>query len=92
LQTWPVRRKFRATTFPKPFNTAPSTGSCGHERRSFQFSLFRLRALPGADGEFTPYEDENDNYSYEKGAYATIPFAWNEAKQTCQNSLEMSPG
>jgi len=41
-----------------------------------------LRVYRGADGEFTLYEDENDNYNYEKGAYATIPFAWNEAKQT----------
>jgi alpha-D-xyloside xylohydrolase len=40
-----------------------------------------LRVYRGADGEFTLYEDENDNYHYEKGAYATIPFYWNEAKQ-----------
>jgi len=33
-------------------------------------------------GEFTLYEDENDNYNCEKGAHATIPFVWNEAKQT----------
>jgi alpha-D-xyloside xylohydrolase len=41
-----------------------------------------LRVYRGADGEFTLYEDENDNYNYGKGAHATIPFAWNEAKQT----------
>lgn len=41
-----------------------------------------LRVYRGADGEFTLYEDENDNYNYEKGAYTTIPFAWNETKQT----------
>jgi alpha-D-xyloside xylohydrolase len=41
-----------------------------------------LRVYRGADGEFTLYEDENDNYSYEKGVYATIPFRWDEAKQT----------
>ncbi|MGA7568113.1 MAG: glycoside hydrolase family 31 protein [Terriglobales bacterium] len=40
-----------------------------------------LRVYRGADGEFTLYEDENDNYNYEKGVYATIPFRWNEAKQ-----------
>jgi hypothetical protein len=49
---------------------------------NFHFSGFQLRALPGADGEFTLYEDENDGYNYEKGAYATIPFVWNKAKQT----------
>jgi alpha-D-xyloside xylohydrolase len=41
-----------------------------------------LRVYEGADGGFTLYEDENDNYDYEKGMYATIPFAWNDAKKT----------
>jgi alpha-D-xyloside xylohydrolase len=41
-----------------------------------------LRVYRGADGEFTLYEDENDNYDYEKGAYATIPMRWDDAKQT----------
>jgi len=38
-----------------------------------------LRVYRGANGEFTLYEDENDNYDYEKGVYALIPFSWNEA-------------
>jgi alpha-D-xyloside xylohydrolase len=37
-----------------------------------------IRVYPGADGEFTLYEDENDNYNYEKGAYATIRMRWND--------------
>jgi alpha-D-xyloside xylohydrolase len=41
-----------------------------------------LRVYRGADGEFVLYEDENDNYNYEKGAYAKIPFRWDDAKQT----------
>lgn len=41
-----------------------------------------LRVYPGADGDFTLYEDENDGYNYEKGVYATIPFHWDDAKQT----------
>ena len=36
----------------------------------------------GSDGEFTLYEDENDNYNYEKGEYSTISFKWNNAKRT----------
>jgi alpha-D-xyloside xylohydrolase len=40
-----------------------------------------LRIYPGADGNFTLYEDEGDNYDYEKGAYATIPFHWDEARK-----------
>ena len=41
-----------------------------------------LRIYRGADGSFTLYEDENDNYDYESGSYATIPITWNEAMQT----------
>ena len=41
-----------------------------------------LRIYHGADADFTLYEDENDNYNYEKGAYATIPMHWNDAAQT----------
>jgi len=41
-----------------------------------------VRVYPGANGEFTLYEDENDNYNYEKGAYSTITFIWNDAKKT----------
>ena len=41
-----------------------------------------LRVYPGADGDFTLYEDENDTYNYEKGAYAIIPFHWDDAKRT----------
>jgi alpha-D-xyloside xylohydrolase len=41
-----------------------------------------LRVYPGADGSFTLYEDENDNYNYEKGQYATIPITWNDVAQT----------
>ena len=40
-----------------------------------------LRIYGGADGEFTLYEDENDNYNYEKGIHATISFRWDDAKQ-----------
>jgi alpha-D-xyloside xylohydrolase len=36
----------------------------------------------GANGEFTLYEDENDNYNYEKGVYSTITFHWNNKNQT----------
>ena len=40
-----------------------------------------LRIYPGANGSFTLYEDENDNYDYEKGVYATIAFHWDDAKR-----------
>ncbi|HEV2320197.1 MAG TPA: TIM-barrel domain-containing protein, partial [Verrucomicrobiae bacterium] len=43
-----------------------------------------LRVYRGGDGQFTFYEDEGDNYNYEKGAWATIPLKWDEAKQTLE--------
>ena len=41
-----------------------------------------LRIYPGADGDFTLYEDENDSYRYEKGVHATIPMHWDDAART----------
>jgi len=41
-----------------------------------------LRIYRGANGDFTIYEDENDNYNYEKGSYATIPLHWDDASHT----------
>jgi alpha-D-xyloside xylohydrolase len=41
-----------------------------------------LRVYPGADGQFLLYEDEGDNYNYEKGAYSTINIKWNERTRT----------
>jgi alpha-D-xyloside xylohydrolase len=41
-----------------------------------------LRIYPGADGQFVLYEDEGDNYNYEKGVYSVIQFSWNEKTHT----------
>jgi alpha-D-xyloside xylohydrolase len=41
-----------------------------------------IRVYPGANGEFTLYEDENDNYNYEKGIFSSIAFSWNDTKKT----------
>ncbi len=41
-----------------------------------------IRLYPGADGSFVLYEDEFDNYNYEKGKYTEIPFSWNEKSRT----------
>ena len=41
-----------------------------------------LVVYPGADAEFTLYEDEGDNYNYEKGMYSTITMKWNERART----------
>jgi len=41
-----------------------------------------IRIYEGANGEFTLYEDENDNYNYEKGINSTITFNWDDSKKT----------
>ena len=43
--------------------------------------IIELRIYPGADGRFVFYEDENDNYNYEKGKYTTFTLAWNDKKK-----------
>ena len=41
-----------------------------------------IRIYPGADGEFILYEDENDNYNYEKNKYSIIKFKWIDKTKT----------
>jgi alpha-D-xyloside xylohydrolase len=41
-----------------------------------------IRVYPGADGTFTLYEDEGDNYNYEQGVFSTITFNWNDKQRT----------
>jgi alpha-D-xyloside xylohydrolase len=40
-----------------------------------------IRIYRGVDGHFDLYEDEGDNYNYEKGSYTIIPFEWNEKRK-----------
>ena len=40
-----------------------------------------LKVYAGANGNFILYEDEFDNYNYEKGAYTEIPISWNNASR-----------
>ena len=41
-----------------------------------------IRVYPGADGSFTLYEDEGDNYNSEPGNFSELQFVWNEADRT----------
>ncbi|MFW6371509.1 MAG: TIM-barrel domain-containing protein [Bacteroidota bacterium] len=43
-----------------------------------------LRVYPGNDATFVLYEDENDNYNYEKGKYATVEMNYSESNQELQ--------
>ena len=41
-----------------------------------------LRVYPGADGSFTLYEDENEGYAYESGAFASTGITWKDKTRT----------
>ena len=47
-----------------------------------------LRIYPGANGQFEYYEDENDNYHYEQGKYATFKFSWDDKQHLLTISAE----
>ena len=53
-----------------------------------------LRVYPGADADFTLYEDEGVNYAYENGARSTISFHWNDRLHTLaiENRAGSYPG
>ncbi len=44
------------------------------------WELLTIKVFPGADGSFTLYEDENDNYNYTKSQYSTISFNYDTRK------------
>lgn len=46
------------------------------------WDFITLNVYPGADGEFTLYEDEGDNYNYLDGKYTEIPMKWDDKKHT----------
>lgn len=45
-----------------------------------------IRIYPGADATFSIYEDEGDNYNYEKGKSATFQLTWKDAEKTLEIS------
>ena len=47
-----------------------------------KFDNLDIVVYPGADATFTLYEDEGDNYNYEKGEYSTIQLKWNDRSKT----------
>ncbi len=78
------------TDAPSPIATMPlfvRAGSIIPYGPSVEYAMeksdpIELRVYRGDDGAFTLYEDEGDNYNYEKGAHATIPIQWSESTQT----------
>ena len=53
-----------------------------------------LRIYEGANGSLTLYEDENDNYNYEKGVFSTITLKWDNTNRilTIGNRTGTFPG
>jgi len=43
---------------------------------------WEIRLHPGADGQFTLYEDDGQTYAYERGERATIDLRWHDASRT----------
>lgn len=42
----------------------------------------QIRIYPGADGQFSLYEDSGDGYDYETGAHSVIRFQWDDRNAT----------
>ncbi|MFN8207933.1 MAG: glycoside hydrolase family 31 protein [Bacteroidales bacterium] len=53
-----------------------------------------IRIYSGNNVRFELYEDEGDNYNYEKGLYSIVPFIWNEKLKvlTIENRKGSFPG
>ena len=68
--------------FVKAGSIVPMTTEKVQYSTEKMWTKLELRVYPGADGSFTLYEDEFDNYNYEGGAYTEIPISWDEASRT----------
>ena len=71
----------RAVMFVKAGTILPLAPVMQYAQQS-KWDNLDIVVYPGADATFTLYEDEGDNYNYEKGAYSTITMKWNNKKRT----------
>jgi alpha-D-xyloside xylohydrolase len=46
-----------------------------------QADNLELHIYAGRDGDFELYDDEGDNYNYERGAFEAIPLHWDDRRQ-----------
>jgi alpha-D-xyloside xylohydrolase len=51
---------------------------CGRKK----WDNLEIRVYAGTDGEFALYENENENYNYEKGLNSIISLKWNDQIHT----------
>ncbi|MBR2194719.1 MAG: DUF5110 domain-containing protein, partial [Salinivirgaceae bacterium] len=47
-----------------------------------RFDTLTIKIYPGKDCTFELYEDEGDNYNYERGEFSIIKFAWSNKSNT----------
>jgi len=64
--------------FVKAGSIVPLCGKDVQYTNVSDWETLDIMVYPGKDCTFTLYEDEGDNYNYEKGEYSTITFSWNE--------------
>ena len=71
----------RTPLFVKAGSIVPLGKSVQYSNQS-PADTVEIRIYRGANATFNLYEDEGDNYNYEKGNYTVIPFEWNDKNQT----------
>lgn len=57
-------------------------GSIIPEASDYSGKLAQISVYGGADGMFVYYDDNGQDYAYEKGDYVLIPFVWKEEEKT----------
>ena len=68
--------------YVKAGSIIPYTTNKAQYTEAIDWNRLELKIYPGADGSFTLYEDEFDNYNYENGDYTEIPMQWDDAAGT----------
>ncbi len=68
--------------FVKAGSIVPLCGKDVQYANIADWETLDIMIYPGADADFTLYEDEGDGYNYEKGICSTIDFHWNNKTRT----------
>ena len=71
----------RTAMFVKAGTILPLAPVMQYARQS-QWDNLDIIVYPGSNALFTLYEDEGDNYNYERGVYSTITMKWNDSQRT----------
>lgn len=75
-QTWDINNEYM---FGKALLVAPIVEAQYTGEKSWD--NLTIKVFPEGSGSFTLYEDEGDNYNYEKEAYTEINMTWNDKSQ-----------